>query len=243
MRAKDDTSCAAKVKQIRYPLDKCTPAMKYGIENEPLAISCSPDGFIGKDKIVEIKTSRAAATYTAQDAVEYVTSCKGIFQVTEKEGIKTYKLSPKHPYYTQVQGQLHISKRTTCIFVFWTPLSFIHVEVLKDDDFWKLLKTSLIKFYEHCLLSEILDSRFNRSMPIRESASILLAQAERSDSKKKKLNIAKDELCINPSIVAISRKDTNDSEMVSEVDQSDILASKLKSVLFNKANKYPKKIS
>lgn len=78
-------------------------------------------------------------------------------------------MNQKHRYYYQIQGQLNISKREYCIFAIWTPKSIKLLRIDVDKIFWKNeMLPSLLRFYEECMLPELLESRHNRHMPIRE---------------------------------------------------------------------------
>lgn len=61
----------------------------------------------------------------------------------------------------------------------------------RDDDFWKKkMESHLVKFYENCILPELIDPRQPRSMPIRDLQYILDEQTEKekkSKTKKKSL--------------------------------------------------------
>ena len=76
------------------------------------------------------------------------------------------KINKKHEVYYQIQGQLHITGRNYCMLVIHTPHNRKLTRVNVDHDFWKT-KTQLIRFYMDCLLPELVDSRHNRNMPIR----------------------------------------------------------------------------
>jgi len=45
----------------------------------------------------------------------------------------------------------------------------LHEKIKRDDNFWseKMLQ-QLTNFYYHCLLPEMVDSRFDRNLPIRD---------------------------------------------------------------------------
>lgn len=82
-----------------------------------------------------------------------------------------------HIYYYQVQGQLHITQREYCIFAMWTLLGLKLEKILRDDSFWKeKMENKLIKFYEHCILSEIVDPRRERKMQIRDPDYVIEAK-------------------------------------------------------------------
>ncbi|KAK4885390.1 hypothetical protein RN001_001661 [Aquatica leii] len=69
-------------------------------------------------------------------------------------------LKRNHNYYYQIQGILHITKRTKCYFIVYTQKG-IHVEEIeRDDTFWRERMIQKLKeFYVQSLLPELVDSR------------------------------------------------------------------------------------
>lgn len=187
-------SIAACVDSILYTRE--TDAMKWGKDNEASALkelqeklradgpenndfqrcglfidkvhpclACTPDALVGEHGIVEIKCPSSAKQYAPDDAIERNIST--IASMFSKKGPS--KLLPSHPYYFQVQGQLHITERDYCYFAVWTPFGIKYVKIMRDDEFWKTqMEPKLVEFYYNYLLAEILDSRKDRSMPRRE---------------------------------------------------------------------------
>ena len=89
-----------------------------------------------------------------------------------------------HRFFYQVQGQLNITQRNYCLFTVWTPKSLKIVTVYRDNDFWENKMLPLLtRFYYDCMLPEILDSRHNRHMPIRNPKYIIDAQEKASKKK------------------------------------------------------------
>lgn len=85
--------------------------------NQPF-LAVSPDGLvesIESDSIVEIKCPASAKNMTPENAIsnKKIKSCE----------IKNGKLHLKRNdnYFYQVQGQLHVSRKTFCYFCIWTP--------------------------------------------------------------------------------------------------------------------------
>lgn len=80
-------------------------------------------------------------------------------------------LKATHPYFYQIQGQLHVTNRLYCVFAVWTASTEeIYTEtIFKDDQFWKTkMETKLEIFFFKWLLPEIIDSRQKRGMIIEE---------------------------------------------------------------------------
>lgn len=206
-KMRPSTSCESRVKLIVYPQDMKTETMQYGIEYEEKArrsiekalnvkmkrcglfidmsipfLETLPDGLIESNGIVEIKCPFSARSLTPQDAIaQNVSNLRAVYQ---HETDKTMKRN--HNYYYQVQGQLHIIQREYCIFAIWTPLRLKMEKIERDDAFWKEnMEKKLVYFYEECVLSEIIDPRQERSLPIRNPSSILEAKKRRMEEKEK----------------------------------------------------------
>ncbi|KAF5281750.1 hypothetical protein FQR65_LT14545 [Abscondita terminalis] len=129
------------------------------IDKDNYMLGASPDGLIGNDSIIEVKCPANAAKFTPQDAV-YKKIIK-YMEVSRDDG--TLHLKSNHAYYYQVQGQLHITGRSLCYFVIWTPLGILVEEIEKDNVFWENeMVHQLRNFYFKCLLPEILDPRKTR---------------------------------------------------------------------------------
>lgn len=75
-------------------------------------LAASPDGIIGDEGIVEIKCPSSAANFTHKDAIKNI---KITFAYIDEHG--NVKLKRNDNYFYQVQGQLHITRRTDCVFI------------------------------------------------------------------------------------------------------------------------------
>lgn len=72
-------------------------------------------------------------------------------------------------YYYQIQEQLEVTQRKFCILVIWTPKGMAWEIIPRDQLFWQTkMESKLTKFYMEKLLPEIIDSRYQRGMPLRE---------------------------------------------------------------------------
>lgn len=131
----------------------------------------SPDGFLDDNGLVEIKCPLSAENLTAEAAIQTLP------QLTNVDKNNPEKMNRNHKYIYQVQGQLNIVQRDYCYFVVWTPKSFVVVEEKRDDVFWNTkMVPFLTRFYYECMLPEILDSRYNRHMSIRDPLYITNAK-------------------------------------------------------------------
>lgn len=137
-------------------------------------IGATPDGLIGDDMIVEIKCPITASKKGLAKAIE-----ENKIQILKyAKNAKTCTLNKKSNWYYQIQGQLHVTGRRACLLGIWAgenePLYTKYIQ--NDDNFWKThMEPKLVKFYLKCLLPEIVDSRYERGMPIR---NLLLEEKE-----------------------------------------------------------------
>ena len=203
-RMLDSTSCSNMVASIRYPKVIDTAAVRFGITNEKKGLEAlelilgekivpcglfihpeipylgaTPDGLIDTDGIVEIKCPHSAKDMCPETAIEQIPHLRNIFSKKDKDC-----MNKNHPYYYQVIGQLEVTQRSYCIFAVWTSVGVKFVKVNRDYDFWSCrMEPLLSRFYMKCMLPEIVDSRRNRNMPIRDPEYILQAK---NDLKRKR---------------------------------------------------------
>ncbi|KAL4084111.1 hypothetical protein QTP88_027946 [Uroleucon formosanum] len=181
-------SRAKTVSNILYGSFCGNDATKYGIQNEENAkyalsdilnkpirssgliidhelpfLAASPDGLIGEDSLVEIK-----CPISAKDILpEYAISTRKIKSCEIING--KLQLKRTDSYYYQVQGQLHISKKKFCYFCIWTSRGILYEKIKRDDNFWETkMLPHLVKFYNNCLLPEMVDPRYDRNLPLRD---------------------------------------------------------------------------
>jgi len=200
-KMRSTTSCQNTVISILYPdkLDNIE-AIKYGKDNEKKAIedlnrflaeevlcveecglfvstekgylAASPDGIVGKDGLVEVKCPIKCIENSIEDLARQDQSFCLQFDFTNEK----LRLKRNHNYYYQIQGQLHISNRSKCYFMVWSPTEY-HLEIIEyDPEFWEDMEEILEHFYMNCLLPEIVDPRAPRGLPVREPEYILQAQ-------------------------------------------------------------------
>ncbi|KAK4882827.1 hypothetical protein RN001_006146 [Aquatica leii] len=134
------------------------------IDEEMPFLACSPDGLVQNDSVIEIKSSLKSGEHDPLEAcrLNLIDYC-----VLNSEKNKIM-LKRNHNYYYQIQGILHITKRTKCYFIVYTQKG-IHVEEIeRDDTFWRERMIQKLKeFYVQSLLPELVDSRRCRGLKIR----------------------------------------------------------------------------
>lgn len=148
-------------------------------------LGASPDGLLGDDKIVEIKCPYSCANMSIDDGVN---TKKITFWKRNPTGALI--INTNHDWYYQVQGQLRITQKSECIFMVWTSVDMKVESIKKDDEFWKNnMENKLKRFYLDCMLPEIIDSRLERKMEVREPIYLMEAVKKREalrEAKKRK---------------------------------------------------------
>ena len=84
-----------------------------------------------------------------------------------------YQLKKQNNYYYQIQGQLHITRRSWCDFIVWTPSATIDDLVVEriyyDDSFWSnKIYPRLQRFYMGSMLPELASPRHISGQEVRE---------------------------------------------------------------------------
>jgi len=148
-------------------------------------LGATPDGLLGEDGLVEIKCPSAAQNLTPEEAIILNKGNCWNFWTRNKDQQIT-GVNKNHDYFYQIQGQLHITKRSYCKFVVWTPKGMKIETIKRDDSFWAdKMEDKLVRFYNDCILPEIVDPRRSRNMPIRNPPYIEEAIRIRTQSAKK----------------------------------------------------------
>ncbi|KAJ8926634.1 hypothetical protein NQ314_020998 [Rhamnusium bicolor] len=91
-------------------------------------LGASPDGIIDDDTLIEVKCPFKYKDSFFSDCLleikDYIVSFNG----------ESFILNDAHNYYHQIQGQLHICGRKTCILALWTTKDYLEIEVVKNVD-------------------------------------------------------------------------------------------------------------
>lgn len=127
--------------------------------------------------IVEVKCPIIAQNVKTLNELFKVPSVQKMLDKKKKNVLRK-----AHHYYYQVQGALHHSKRHFCVFLIWSTNVMHYTVVLRDDEYWKSkMEIKLIRFFNECLVLKIVDSRKERSRPIREAEYCLKAQQSKRE--------------------------------------------------------------
>jgi len=165
----EQTAIMALEKKLNLKIVKCG----IFVDEEYPYLGATPDGLIGDDGIVEVKCPSSSQHLTPEEGIieEKIT-----FWTLEKNG-EIGNINKKHNWYFQVQGQLHVCKKSYCQFAVWTPKGMKIEKIKRDEELWKNTMVEKLRyFYINCLLPELAGSRFLRSMPIRNPKEIVEAQ-------------------------------------------------------------------
>ncbi|CAI6367305.1 unnamed protein product [Macrosiphum euphorbiae] len=183
------TSRAKTIEALLYGTFQGNLATKYGVEHEEVAkeqlanilgvniepsglyvdseqfyLAASPDGLIGDDGLVEIKCPSSAKSVFPEEAIE-----NKIIKCCVLKNNNTLHLKKNDNYYYQIQGALHISRRDYCYFCILTPKGILYEKIFRDDNFWvNSMKPQLSSFYINSMILELIDSRYDRGLPIRD---------------------------------------------------------------------------
>lgn len=135
------------------------------IDSEHFFLGASPDALF-EGGIIEIKCPSSAYGLDVETAIRQKKI--KVWKAVSKDNLV---LNTNHDWHYQIQGQLHIANKSVCLLAVWTGSNFpMKVEnIYRDDDFWtQKMLPRLLKFYNTCILPEIVDPRKSRSMPLRD---------------------------------------------------------------------------
>ncbi len=112
-------------------------------------LGASPDGLVGKQRIVEVKCPFSLRKKTLEEALFHPYCC------IERHLDNGFQLKKEHNYWHQVQGCMYVTRRTKCDFIYWTPKWQILFEVKFDHEWVKNIQLLRI-FYEQIMLPFLL---------------------------------------------------------------------------------------
>lgn len=146
------------------------------IDDDIKFLGATPDGLIDQDGIVEIKCpyiNLAKQRKSSTTTLHQSNIPESVFHaVRDKIGrLHTYLeitgntlgLKQNTDYYRQIQGQLHITKRSYCIFFVYLKINGVYTDsfeqkIIRNDSIWKNdMVKKLVDFYMGYLLPEIIE--------------------------------------------------------------------------------------
>lgn len=99
--------------------------------------------------IVEVKCPYSAAHLTIYEAVHSLKD----FYLEYREGF--FYLKSNHPYFHQIQGQLHLCNKNCCDLIVWTTKDCKIIRITKDSEWTKNI-AQLIEFYFNTFIPELI---------------------------------------------------------------------------------------
>ena len=208
------TSTTSKVRQLLYPRSTSTDAMDWGkaqevfakakyenlmlvkvdssglwVDSENPFLAASPDGIVNlsltSSYVVEIK-----CPYNARHLTSIREACEAGKIPLAINSTGEFYLPPAHAHFFQVQLQLQCCDMDRCDYVVFIPNDIAHVTVRRDREFMSNIIPKLRLFYMDCILPELVDSRAQRGLPLREPQRIIDARKEK-EAKTAKGNYKK----------------------------------------------------
>ena len=138
-------------------------------------LGASPDGAVYDPEsqeqpfgFLEIKCPFSFRNKTPEEASSMADFCCTFNSLTEQ-----LQLKKSHHYFSQVQGQMGISSRPWCDFVVYTQQGISVERIPFDVTFWEqTLLPKLVRFYDCCVLPEIVSPVHTVGLPIRDFRSM-----------------------------------------------------------------------
>ena len=156
---KEQAGCPVTVKTCGLFIDSKNPwcgASPDGVVHDPQ--SNDPDG------LAEFKSPFVEKFCTVEELIQ----TRKQFCL-KNEGDKII-MNKKHIYYSQVQGQMAMSKRKWTDFVVFVDCNnqtdIVVIRVFFDEEFWNSLKSKLYSFYWQFVVAEIFSKRVFSGLPL-----------------------------------------------------------------------------
>lgn len=136
------------------------------IDAELSYLCTSPQKLWGKHHVLMVKCPIKQYGKRFEDVIHTLPFWK-------KEG-GSYGLNKNHEWFIEIQSELHITQRKFGFVMVWLgefndQTQYRIVEIPKDDAFFeKIIKPKLVYFFENVMVKELVDSRKERRMKLRE---------------------------------------------------------------------------
>lgn len=132
------------------------------IDSELCFLCTSPLRLYGTDSVVIVKCPVKAYNKSFKEAIE-----KRLISYWDK---KSFTVNKKCNWFIECQGQLHVTQRKFAFLVLWLGESIFKIETVeRDDTFWEdIMEKKLCYFFNEVMIKEIVDSRRDRKMNLRE---------------------------------------------------------------------------
>ncbi|KAG1674649.1 Exonuclease [Nymphon striatum] len=118
-------------------------------------LGASPDGLVGQDAVLEVKCPYTIRNQIIKEGLKNKSFCLAYDNLG-------FSLKKNHPYWHQVQGQMHLTGRKYCYFVVWTIKDTLILNISKDEEWGKNLDI-LRNFYLNYIFSELAKSNLQQN--------------------------------------------------------------------------------
>lgn len=128
-------------------------------------LGASPFRLCGQDGIVVVQCPIKIYNKSITDSIE-----KKLIPFWTVATSGEIRVNIKSSWYIEVQGQLHIADKKIAYVVVYLGGSEYKIEkVVRDDDFWiNQMEKELVFFYNEAILKELVNSRDERNMELRQ---------------------------------------------------------------------------
>lgn len=244
------TSCSANVEKMLYCSNEKTPQSLYVNQHERSVIqdfekdfdvkivktglivnestfylACTPHGVTRlNDEIYLVKfiLREEAHEFDIKDAVEIVKEWRSNFTLKQTATEPEVSLKKGCHLYYEIQGELHITQKQFCMCTLWTSKSRVHLRVQRNDPFWiDKMESKLERFYNHCLLPEIINPQLSKGCAINDPDYI----KEAKEKKKEKAANKKRKVSGDPELI---EKKTKKRKMKNFDEENPVFPSSLK---------------
>ena len=115
-------------------------------------LACSLDGIIDEQVLVEVKCPFSAKnSVITPETVPYI-------YLDEQTGL--FSLDKSHNYYYQIQGQMFVTEKNVCMFVVFTFVDMLVIEIHRDDAFIAAMNADLEMFFNDHFKATLLNKYF-----------------------------------------------------------------------------------
>ncbi|XP_065940882.1 uncharacterized protein [Magallana gigas] len=103
-------------------------------------------------RFIEVKCPFSALSSVVKAAKDL----KNFFSFLDVKG-DSLCMKTSHPYYHQIQGQLHICNKTCCDLIVWTTVDCVVIRIVKDPE-WTVNIANLVDIYFNTFIPALLDN-------------------------------------------------------------------------------------
>ena len=137
-------------------------------EDHPF-LGASPDAVVYDPSVTStFGLAELKCPYSSRDMTPVEACSQPAFFCTLNSTSGKLQLKKEHPYHSQVQGQMAITKREWCDFVVYTEKGISIERIHFDKIFWEELLQKLVDIYDNCLAPEIVNPIHVLGMKVRD---------------------------------------------------------------------------